>query len=108
MAVSRVSVDDTISGGLRQRMMVFLDDLQKFNEAALLEKYSDSTFMSWTYFTEEEKEKLVFLTTGGKTLKEALDELFEKRALRNGEVCSPHHLKPIYERFFGFRKPDMK
>lgn len=58
MAVFRVSVDDTISGGLREIVMVFLDDLQKFSEAALLEKYSDSTFMSSTYFTEEEKERL--------------------------------------------------
>ncbi|CAM9409293.1 unnamed protein product, partial [Ectocarpus fasciculatus] len=88
--------------------MVFLDDLQKFNEAALLENYSDSTFMSSTYFTEEEKERLLSLAIGGKTLKETLDELFEKRALCNGDVCSSHHLRPIYERFFGFRKSDMK
>lgn len=108
MAVSGVSVDGFIDRGLRERMMVFLDDLQKFNEATLLENYTDSTFMSSTYFTEDEKDRLLSLAIRGRTLKETLDELFEKRALCDGEVCASHHLKPIYERFFGFRKSDMK
>lgn len=40
MATARISVDvDNISGSLRDRIIVFLDDLQNFNESTLLENY---------------------------------------------------------------------
>lgn len=97
-----------LSGGLRARMTVFLDDLQNFNESTLLESYRDSRFMSATYFTDEEKEGLQAISIEGMTLRAALDDLIKKRAECGGGICSSHDLKPIYERYFGFSKSDMK
>lgn len=88
-------------------MTVFLDDLQNFNEEYLLETYRDSTFMSETYFTEEEIERLQSLTIRGRTLKQTLDDLVNTRVEKDSAICSSHDLKPLYERYFGFEKVDM-
>lgn len=106
--MARMSADDYISGDLRDRITVFLDDLQNFNESTLLENYRDSTFMSSTYFTDDEIDRLQSLTIRGKPLKEKLDDIIKKRADCDGEICSSHDLKPIYERYFGFTKSDMR
>lgn len=105
----KAEVDDIMPGGLRDRITVFLDDLQNFNESALCEEYcEDSTFMSSTYFTVGEKEELLSRTIRGKSLRDELREVLERKAACDGEICSSHDLKPIYERYFGFCKSDMR
>lgn len=108
MAESKTSASDYISGSLRHRITVFLDDLQSFNEERLRQNYVDSTFMSSTYFTDDEIERLQALSIRGKTLKEKLHDLVGKRTEKDGMICSSHDLKPIYETYFGFDKADMR
>ncbi|CAM9935050.1 unnamed protein product [Scytosiphon promiscuus] len=108
MAGSRMPASNDISGSLRERITVFLDDLRNFNEQPLLENYVDSTFMSSTYFTTEEIERLQAISIGGEALKDKLDDLVRKRAEKDGEICSSHDLRPLYERYFGFGEDDMR
>lgn len=53
--------------------------------------------MSSTYFTDEEKERLLSLTVRGtgKALGESLADVVAKRAACDGQICSLHGLKPI-------------
>lgn len=53
-------------------------------------------------------EGLQALSIGGISLRVALDNLINKRADCGGEICSSHDLKPVYERYFGFSKSDMR
>ena len=73
---------------LRERMVVFLDDLRRFNEDTLLENYTDSSFMSETYFTLGEIDMLKNRTVEKKMLRQRLDDLFEKRMEEDGMICS--------------------
>jgi len=43
-----------ITDDLKKRMVVFVDDLKTFNEEILFQNYTDSSFMSETYFTDVE------------------------------------------------------
>lgn len=67
MAEPRTSASDPVSGSLRERITVFLDDLQNFDEQTLLENYVDPTFMSSTYFTEQEIERLRAISIRGRS-----------------------------------------
>ena len=92
---------------LRERMVVFLDDLRKFNEDTLLENYTDSSFMSETYFTLGEIDMLKNRTVGKKMLGQRLDDLFEKRIEEDGMICSSHDLYPLYCLYFDVRKTEL-
>ena len=92
---------------LRERMIVFLDDLRRFNEDKLLEKYTDSSFMSETYFTLGEIDILKNLTVEKKMLRQCLDDIIEKRMEKDGMICSSHDLYPLYCLYFGVRKKEL-
>ena len=92
---------------LRERMIVFLDDLRRFNEDTLLEKYTDSSFMSETYFTLGEIDMLKNITVEKKMLRQCLDDIIEKRMEEDGMICSSHDLYPLYCLYFGVRKTEM-
>ena len=79
---------------LRERMVVFLDDLRKFNEDTLLENYTDSSFMSETYFTLGEIDMLKNLTVDKKMLGQCLEDLFEKRIEEDGMICCLLYTSP--------------
>jgi len=84
---------------LERRIVVFLDDIKKFNESVLLRNYIDSSFMSETYFTVEEIQNLKSMEINGISLKKALDCLFKKRH-ESGNICSSHDLYPLYMKYF--------
>ena len=92
---------------LRERMVVFLDDLRRFNEDTLLENYTDSSFMSETYFTLGEIDMLKNLTVDKKMLGKCLEDLFEKRIEEDGMICSSHDLYPLYCLYFDVRKTEL-
>jgi len=92
---------------LRERMVVFLDDLRRFNEDTLLENYTDSSFMSETYFTLGEIDMLKNRTVEKKMLGQRLDDIFEKRMEEDGMICSSHDLYPLYCLYFGVRKTEL-
>jgi len=92
---------------LRERMVVFLDDLRRFNEDTLLENYTDSSFMSETYFTLGEIDMLKNRTVEKKMLGQRLDDLFEKRMEEDGMICSSHDLYPLYCLYFDVRKTEL-
>ena len=82
---------------LKQRIIVFLYDLKTFNERVLLENYVDSSYMSTTYFMQDEIDELKSIEVDGKTLASALDDLFKSKSV----LCSSHDLYPLYAKYFG-------
>ena len=91
---------------IRDRMIVFVNDLKNFNEKRLLHNYTESSFMSTMYFTDIEIMTLKTISIESVTLGESLDNLMIKRQDKDGEICSSHDLCPLYERYFGITKSD--
>ena len=81
---------------LKERIIVFLYDLRKFNEGVLLQNCVDSSYMSTSYFTEIEIDELKSIEVDGKTLKSSLDDLFKSKKI----LCSSHDLYPLYVKYF--------
>lgn len=82
-----------MTNSLVNRVIVFLDDLQSFNEERLYSRYRDASYMSETYFTSDEIETLKDLELNGVTLRKSLDDLITKRISVDREICSSHDLK---------------
>jgi len=92
--------------GLRQRIIVFIHDLKTFNHDILLQNYTDSSFMSKTYFTIDEIVELKSIEINGMSLDQCLNNLIEKKSSNGCNICSSHDLFPLYERYFGISKND--
>ena len=68
-----------------------------------MEKYTDSSFISETYFTPQEIQFLKTIELDGVSLNGALENLFQKRT---SNICSSHDLYPLYFKYFGLNKKD--
>ena len=72
----------------------------------LLQNYTDSSFMSKTYFTIDEIIELKLIEINGISLEQCINNIVDKKISTGFQICSSHDLCPIYERYFGISKND--
>ena len=96
------------SDDFQLRSKLFVSDLLSAkNNEILLERLlatCDENYLSSYYFSDAEKEEILAMMVGGKSVREKLRELLSKKM----HVCTAHHLAPLFSSAFNLQRAFQK